>query len=118
ILEGLSKLVFGTLLVTLGYGLNGAILTFPLSAFMACLPLQLSKKTKNLVVKNRTSQLQLNIKSEIKTYYKFSLISSLGLMILSSMDVLTVKHLLSPQSAGTYSLLTIFGKIILFGSTA
>ena len=109
-LDGLGKIGFAVLLVSLGFGVNGAIFALVLSFFVAFLVILWQLRD---VFKEKEKSF------ETKNIYKYSfpvLLSFLCLTLIFSMDILLVKHFFSAVDAGHYAALSIIGKIIFFAS--
>jgi len=107
-LEAILRLLLGVLLVSMGFGIDGAILTYALACLIAFLwtlvPLRFlfGKEDKNIDV------------SEIYQFSFPTLIMLTCLVIMSYIDVVVVKRFLSPEKAGTYAALSTLGKLLFF----
>lgn len=118
LIEGVTKILVGLLLVGNGLGLIGAILALGTSLVV---PLIYGwMMVKNYIVQNiQAKRLNLNrMWGQIGEFLGHNILSSLGLMLLVTVDMLMVKHLLSPEDAGRYAVLTLFGKIVIMGASA
>lgn len=110
IIEGIGKFGCGVLLISLGFGVNGAIGSLVLSYIVAFI-LVFIFAIKFLRMKKE--------KFDTWEIYKYALpvfLMLISLTLFYSIDVLLVKHFLSPIDAGYYAALSLLGKIIFFGS--
>lgn len=113
VLETILKLIVGISLVVLGFSVNGAVIGIVSAMFIAYalsfIPL-------------RRILSSASVKSEsIREMLKYSIPVFIALLCLNnfySIDVILVKHFLSPVDAGYYSGLSILGKIVVFASLA
>ena len=110
VIEAFSKLIFGFILVLLGFGLSGAIIgiilsyVIPLIASFFWLGKSYSKKSEDI---------------EIKSIYKYSfpvLLTMLSLTAFYSLDVILVKHYFNDLSSGFYAAASLLGRIVFFAS--
>ena len=109
-LEGIGKIGFAILLVSLGFGVNGAIFALVLSFLASFLVILWQLKD---VFKYKEQEF------ETKQVYKYSfpvLLSFLCLNLIFSLDIILVKHFFNPLDAGHYAALAIIGKIIFFAT--
>lgn len=112
ILEGITKFIFVVILVKLGFGVNGAMIALILSYLI---PFIVSYCKVRKLVGNEKG------KYDIRPLIKYSLpvlLSLLSLTLVFTLDVILVKHLLDPISAGHYSAISLLGKVIFFASTS
>lgn len=115
VINALFKLIFGILLVILGFGVNGALFGVVIGigisliiSFIFVLP-QIQKNNPH------------DPPFDIKNYYYYSfpvLFAMMGLTMPGNIDLIIVKHFFTPLDAGIYASITILGKIILFISGA
>lgn len=108
VIEVLSKVLGGVLLVGLGFGINGAIGAIALAVFIsyliAFLPLKfLLKKQKE----------KINTQ-EIFQYFFPVFLTVLFLSLIYYIDIVLVKHFMSSHIAGEYGALDLIGHIIFF----
>jgi len=110
IIEGTIKLFGGILLVLLGFGVYGAIISIVLSYiipfFVGFYPLRdiIKKKKKEF---------------DTKEVYKFSfpvLIALISLTLMYSIDLILVKHFFNAVEAGYYTAAGLLGKILFFAT--
>ncbi|MBS3162246.1 oligosaccharide flippase family protein [Candidatus Woesearchaeota archaeon] len=111
VIEAITKLFFGFLLVMLGFGIVGAfigiVLSYIIPFIISLWPLKkryLSKKVEDI---------------EIKSIYKYSfpvLITMLSLTAFYSLDVILVKHYFNDISSGFYAAAALLGRIVFFAS--
>jgi O-antigen/teichoic acid export membrane protein len=109
---GAVKLIFGIVLVMLGYKVFGGLgsiflMTFSMFLF-AYLPL-----SKILKAKSSSKEISIN-KKEIFNYAIPTFIAVLFLTSFTSTDVILVKHFFSPHIAGFYAGLSLVGKVIFY----
>ena len=111
-LGAILRLIFGVILVLLGYKVFGALwamFAMTLGVFLiAFLPL-----LKIFRVKASDTKINLNIK-EILSYAVPVFIAALFLTSFTSMDVILVKHFFDPRIAGFYAGLSLIGKVIFY----
>ncbi len=106
--EGLGRISFAVLLVTLGFGVNGAIFALVL-AFTFAFIVILIQLRKFLRYKEK--------KIDSKKIYSYSwpvLFTTMAFFIIFSIDVILVKHFFDPIRAGFYTALSNLGKIVFF----
>ena len=110
VIEGVGKFGVGVLLISLGFGVNGAAIGLVM-AYVAALIMvsffifKFSKREKE--------------RFDTKKIYKYALpilIMLISLTLFYSIDVIFVKHFFDSINAGYYTALALLGKIILFGS--
>ena len=105
-----TRLIFGIILVILGYRVFGGIAAI---LIMAALTLLISfVPLRNLFRKGKT-----NISLNIKEVAHYAIPASLAVLFLSSFistDVLLVKHYLSSTEAGLYGGMSLVGKVIFY----
>jgi len=112
ILEALMRLLCGVLLVSIGLGVYGALLSYGLAYFLAFLLILVSLRF--LWAKKPAS-------IDVPAVYKFSfptLIMFTCLMVMTNIDLLLVKHFFISEKAGIYTAVSVLGKVILFVSGA
>lgn len=113
VLGSILRIVFPLLLIFLGYRvfgvLAGLFLTQLVSFAVALL----------LLKKNFAKGSAENLSASYKKLLKFStpvLLINVGLVLLSNIDVLLVKHYFDAQTTGIYAGVVTVGKILLFGT--
>ncbi len=103
------KLLFGVVLVYLGFGVNGALLALFMGSFLAILqaliPLRFLKKSG-----------EVNGNIGFFTYSMTVLFATVGLTFLPNADLLLVKHYFNNTEAGYYAASALLGKIVLFAT--
>ncbi len=110
VITGSSKLLVSVTMVWLNYGINGALSGFLIAAILTIF-LSLILLRPILEYKAEPE------KGIIKDLYLHFLpvgISLLCLLVLTSSDIVLVKHYFNPTQAGYYSVASLIGKIILF----
>ncbi len=111
VVEALSKLIFSILFVSLGIH-KYVYAAIPLSMFVAfALQWYMVKhiKANNLHPSAIKSALAFP-----RRFFATSIITTLTSISYLSLDLLLVKHYLSPENAGSYSYLTLAGKMVFF----
>jgi O-antigen/teichoic acid export membrane protein len=113
VLETILKLSIGITLVLAGYMVNGAVFGVVVAMFIAYvfsfLPLRGILRVKDKAV------------ISVRAMWKYSVPVFIALFCLNSyysVDIILVKHFLSPVEAGHYSGLSILGKIVVFACLA
>ena len=107
-----SKLFFGVLLVSLGFGVNGALAAVTIGA-------ALSLSASFYSVKPFLSGFSSVKKPSFNFYdlYLFSLPTMLTMFcfaVPANVDVIIAKHFFSAQQAGLYTAASVLGKVVLF----
>jgi O-antigen/teichoic acid export membrane protein len=111
VLNFFSKLVFGIVLVVIGFGVNGAlgavVAGSAITLVVSFIPLKsyLSKKSR----KNRTFHF-----SQLYWYSLPTMIAMFCFTVPANIDVVIAKHVFDVHVAGLYTAATVLGKIILF----
>ena len=111
-LESLIRLLLGVLLVSLGLGINGAILAYGLG-YLAAILLALMPLRFLFHLRNETI--------DASSIYKFSLPAlamSICLAVMTNIDLIFVKHFFTSEEAGVYTVVSVLGKAIFFVSGA
>ncbi len=106
-LTGLLRLGLGLLLVYLGLGLYGALLCLPI-AIVIVLVVTLSSLRGMAKAGNETVAIR-----GLFSYAGLALLALAAFAVLTNMDVILVKHFLSPENAGNYSAISVLGRIVL-----
>ena len=109
-LENGTKLVFGALLVYIGFSVLGAILGFVIASFIGWM---LSRFFIRDFIK------KVNKKVNIVPMFWFTIpviIQTVSTTFLFTSDLILVKHFFSAHDAGLYAVISTLGKIILFGT--
>lgn len=110
ILEGLLRLVLAVFLLSLGWGLMGAVFPFFLAGvFSFCLS---SLFLKTLWQGKRTEP--ITEKKEMLSFIFPAFFTNLGITLLITSDIILARHFLSAEQAGFYSALSTLGKIVFF----
>src|SRR5690606_3621558 len=117
--EGIFKLIGIMYVLQQGYGLVGVITVYSVSILLANLvSLAYIKKRPYRISQSKNHTINETSWKNISDFYGPVLMSQLGLMILLSVDIIYLKHLVAPEVAGQYALLTVIGKIIILGTTS
>lgn len=108
-LGGFFKLLFGIVLILLGFGLNGAVAAVVFSALfvfaLTTIPLSAYFKRRKAVESHTR---------DILLYSIPVLLSSIAFTIMTNIDLMIVKHFFPPKEAGLYAAISILGKTILY----
>jgi O-antigen/teichoic acid export membrane protein len=105
------KLALAALLITLGFGVNGAIAAFTVAS-VAGLALFWWPLKANITL-GRMKKGLINLR-EIFVYLLPVALSSFCFIALVSLDMVMVKYFFTPDEAGSYALAQMLGKIFLF----
>ncbi len=111
-LEALIRLLLGFLLVSIGMGINGAILAYGLG-YLAAIVLVLMPLRFLFHLQNEPI--------DVSSIYKFSLPTlsmSICLAVMTNVDLIFVKHFFTSEEAGIYTVVSVLGKVIFFVSGA
>jgi O-antigen/teichoic acid export membrane protein len=112
IIEGIARLLIALGLIFLGFKSNGAIaavLIASAAALILTFPALNIKKFKGRLKVDRTE------------VYNFTVISFIALFLINAIyniDIFLVKHFFSSEIAGQYAVISLLGKVILFGATS
>lgn len=127
-----SKLIFGVILVSIGFGVNGALgaLTigivialiasfFPLRTFLSKDPFLKRKRLRKEILSPSVKVFSLEKKrcfnfSELYRYSLPTMIAMFCFAVPANVDVIIAKHFFTAHSAGLYTAASALGKIILF----
>lgn len=112
IIEGIFRLVLTVILISLGWGLFGAI--FPLLA-MVILSLGLTWFLVRDILNGRKTE-PIHEKKEILTFIFPVLFTNLGITSLITSDVILARYFFPEELAGYYAALSTLGKIIYFAA--
>ena len=120
-IQGGFRWIFGVLLVVVGFSLNGALSAQPLAfilAYAVTLYAVFTQFSLDSTAQNESrAETRIDWHQFIAESYPIFLVWP-AFMILTNMDMLLVKHYLSPYEAGMYSSLAVLGRGILFLSEA
>ncbi|MFH1307850.1 MAG: oligosaccharide flippase family protein [archaeon] len=112
IVESLSKLILGITFVLIGFGVYGAVGAVVTSVFIAFL---ISFPFMRDVLSSKQTQ------GKVEGIYSYSLpvfIVVLVIILMYSIDVMLAKSFFSAEEAGVYAVISLLGKMILFGTIA
>jgi O-antigen/teichoic acid export membrane protein len=102
------KLSIGVLLVYLGLGVYGGLLPFPLAYFIVFLITLLLLKDLSTAGNQKCEV------SGLFSYTGLTFLAILSFAVLTNIDVILVKHYLTPEGAGNYSAISVLGRIALY----
>jgi O-antigen/teichoic acid export membrane protein len=107
-----SKLLFGVFLVTLGFGVNGAIGGMAIGCVIALAASAYPLKTYYF---SKNASLKPNFKfSEVYKYSIPTMVAMFCFAVPANVDVIIAKHFFAAETAGLYTAASVLGKIILF----
>ncbi len=107
------KLVFGLVLIWIGFSVLGAMWAVVIGALVSYL---VSRKMIVAYIDTKANSNNYHLKS----FYKYSipvLIQAFAFTSFFTVDVILVKHFFSPFDAGIYAALSTLGKIVFFASS-
>ena len=111
-LIGILKLVFGILLVLLGFRLNGAMMALFLSSLaLFILPFYYLKDLPKS--DSHLDDLGIGLR-KILSYSLPVVLSSFSIMALANIDLILVKHYFSAEQAGIYASVAVLGRSIFY----
>lgn len=105
------KILIGFLLLFLGWEVFGVIIAIALASLLtfAYLLYIFRKRLISLAVNNSEKTAFI---AEFRKYSFHFFLSAVGITILTSSDMLFVKHFFSPEQAGQYAALAVMGRVI------
>lgn len=109
------KLISGVILVTLGFGVSGALFGVTLGMFFSIIIGYIFLKP--YIIPNNPHEPDFKFSS----FYSYSIpvmIAMFGYSVPANLDVILAKYFFSAIDAGLYTSVSVLGKIILFSSTA
>ncbi len=110
IIEAIGKLIFGVLLVYVGFKVYGAIIGVVLGGILA---FAFSFSQLRDIIKEKEE----NVKTlGIYDYAKPAFIITSMIIVFYSLDMIMARIFFSPEIAGSYAIASILGKIILWGT--
>lgn len=104
--EALLRLLWGVLLLSVGLGVNGAILASVLAVGLSFIPLFVLLRRKY-----QNPPIPINFPN-LYRYSSSALIMTLCSTLSQNMDVILVKRYFDPEQAGIYVAITIIGKLL------
>ena len=111
-LMGLLRLIFGILLIALGLRLNGAMMA--LLATSLCVFFISSNFLKDLPKSDpQSDDLGIGI-GNILTYSRAVVLSSLGIIVLTNVDLILIKHYFPADQAGIYASVAVLGRTVFY----
>lgn len=109
------KLLFGILLVTMGFGVSGAMFGIVAGIFFSMLVGYIFLEP--FIFSNNLNGANFRFSS----FYSYSIpvmVAMFGYSVPANLDVILVKYFFSANDAGLYTSVSVLGKIILFSSVA
>lgn len=112
IISSLSKFIFGIIFIFFGWTLFGAVIVIPLSTILGyCIGLFSMKK---YILQSDVNLALPGLHKELSRYAYPVFLSTLGLTIINTVDIILVKHYFSSFIAGEYAALSLMGRSIFF----
>jgi len=110
--SGFSRLMFGILLIILGFSLNGAMMAILLASLTLFLvPFYFLRDIP--ASDPEVDDLGIGVK-RIISYSTPVVLSSLGIMALTNMDLILVKHYFPAEQAGVYASVAVLGRTVFY----
>ncbi|MBK8987629.1 MAG: oligosaccharide flippase family protein [Chloroflexi bacterium] len=109
--QALLRLVFGALLIWLGLGAFGAMISLPLASGLALL---VGWLVLDGAVKQKTAVHHQVKLPELFRYSAFTAVGLIGYALLLNMDAILVRRFFDPVQAGNYSAAVTLGKVVQF----
>ena len=106
-----SKLIFGIIFVSIGFGVCGALGAVVIGAIIALLISLIPLK--NYIINNDSKKVNFKF-LEVYRYSLPALLAMFCFTVPTNVDVIIVKHFFSANNAGIYTAVSVLGKIILF----
>ena len=111
VLNFASKLVFGIALVTIGFGVNGALGAVVIGSAIALIASFIPLRSFLSKVNSGKTDFKF---SELYRYSLPTMVAMFCFTVPANVDVIIAKHFFSANTAGLYTAATVLGKIILF----
>jgi len=111
IISVIIKIVLATILVFIGFGVNGALWAYFVSILVLILYVFINLK---LYRGFNFKEIKTKINLKITSSAWITLLVSFCLIAFYNFDVILVKHFMSASDAGHYALISLAGKIIIF----
>lgn len=105
---GFLKLALGTLLVYLGFGIYGGLAAIPISFAVVLLFTIFSLRNLSRAGNERVAVAGLG------SYAGFTLVAVFAITMLTNVDVILARHYLNATDAGTYSVISVLGRIAFY----
>lgn len=113
IISGLIKIGFTFIFVKAGLNIIGGLVGFIISLMLGIMLYFFPIREAIIAIKDRIRVEGKEIK-EMYSYFIPSMLFVLGMMALTNIDMVLVKHFFSPQDAGYYAVAQFIGKILFF----
>jgi len=114
VISTVIKLLFAIIAIKVGFGINGIIGSFTLSAvasyFLTIIALSFIRK-----IKNNNSEKKVDL-SSMKKYLLPALLGTISITILSNIDMVLAKNKLDAIASGQYGALSVASKTIFFAT--
>ena len=111
LLQPITKVIVGFLLVYLGYQIMGALFAL-VASFL--IPLAVGVWALGKKVKIKNISVNPEFKKEFKKYLLTFFLAGMGMTILTSTDVIFVRHFFNGTVAGQYAAISLMGKAIFY----
>jgi len=106
-----SKLVFGIVLVVIGFGVNGALGAVVIGSAVALIASFIPLRSFFSKVDSKNSDFKF---SELYRYSLPTMVAMFCFAVPANVDVIIAKHFFAAHTAGLYTAASVLGKIILF----
>ncbi len=113
IATSLLKLILGIIFIVLGYQIYGVIIAVFLSGLLPILYISSSLLTQFKKTANSGKQ-HPDFMAEFRGKSLEFLLATLGITAITSLDIILVRHFMTPDLAGKYAALSVMGKAILY----
>jgi len=113
IFSTISKILVGTGLVLIGWGVFGAMSGYLISSLVPFLIGTILLFVHNKIHFTSRANFLLFV-NEFKSYSFFFLLASLGISAFNSMDVILMRNIFDPVTSGQYAALSLMGKSIFY----
>lgn len=106
-----SKLVFGIVLVVIGFGVNGALGAVVIGSAVALIASFIPLRSFFSKIDSKNSDFKF---SELYRYSLPTMVAMFCFAVPANVDVIIAKHFFAAHTAGLYTAASVLGKIILF----
>lgn len=113
-MQAVLKLIFGTLFVILGMKVLGALFGIVIGAVVPTAVILIFLVRPHAAHVNRSFFSEWTVTKELMRYGSGFFMSAIGVTILSSTDIILVRHFFSPVVSGQYAALSLMGKAIFY----
>jgi O-antigen/teichoic acid export membrane protein len=107
ILEAVARFGVALVLVSAGFGVNGAVAAIPVSVLLAYFLPAVPEELKVLPNYVRSAPIREGMQA---------IVFFVGQVVINNVDVLLVKHFFQPDTAGLYAAVALVGRVVYFAS--